>query len=79
MITRSDHTNDVPPESLAHRAGSVPSGEHVSPARAAAFWGVHVHTVYRDIRKGALRAFRMPGGQLRILVADMRRYGRPVD
>jgi hypothetical protein len=42
------------------------------------FWGVHENVIYRDIRKGALRAFRLPGGQLRVLRADALHYGRPV-
>ena len=58
-------------------AGEAMAGPHISPSRLAGFWGVHVDTIYRDIRKGALPAFRLPGGQLRIRVADARRYGRP--
>lgn len=58
------------------------SGEHdddgfVSPARLAQFWSVHVNTIYRDIDKGALPAFKLPGGRLRIRKSDARRYGRP--
>ena len=53
---------------------------HVSPRRLANYWGVHVNTVYRDIRKGALPAFRVgSGGQFRIRWIDARRYGRPVE
>jgi excisionase family DNA binding protein len=51
----------------------------ISPSRLARFWGVHVNTVYRDLRKGALRAYRLPGGQLRISIAEARRYGRPME
>jgi excisionase family DNA binding protein len=52
----------------------------VSPSYLARYWGVHVDTVYRDIRKGALPAYRVgSGGQLRISMADARRYGRPVE
>lgn len=51
----------------------------VSPSWLANFWSVHPNTVYRDIRKGALRAFRLPGGQLRVLMSDARRYGRPIE
>jgi predicted site-specific integrase-resolvase len=51
----------------------------VSPGRLAAFWSVHPNTVYRDIRKGALKAYRLPGGQLRVRMSDARRYGRPVE
>lgn len=53
---------------------------HVSPARLASYWGVNVDTVYRDIRKGALRAFRVGArGQFRIRMSDAKRYGRPVE
>lgn len=82
MITRSDRTNDITPGSLAGRL-DVPTSEeriegpHISPSRLADYWGVHVNTIYRDVRKGALRAFRLPGGQLRIRTSDARRYGRP--
>lgn len=51
----------------------------VSPSWLAAFWSVHQNTVYRDIRKGALKAYRLPGGQLRVLMSDARKYGRPVE
>lgn len=51
----------------------------VSPGKLAAFWGVHTNTVYRDIRKGALRAYRLPGGQLRVMISDARKYGRPIE
>ncbi len=51
----------------------------VSPSWLAAFWSVHPNTVYRDIRKGALKAYRLPGGQIRVLMSDARRYGRPVE
>lgn len=82
MMTRSDQTNDVPPDTVASRL-DVPlseeriEGPHCSPGRLAAYWGVHPNTIYRDIRKGALRAFRLPGGQLRIRTSDARKYGRP--
>ena len=75
MITRSDRTNDVTPASLDHRGED--EGPYVSPSRLARHWGVHINTVYRDIRKGALRAQRLPGGQWRISLAEARRYGRP--
>lgn len=52
---------------------------HVSPARLAAFWGVSIDTVYRDIRKGALRAFRLPSGKIRVKMSDAKRYGRPIE
>ncbi len=51
----------------------------ISPAALAAKWGVGVQTIYRDIRKGALRAYRLPGGDLRIRIRDARRYGKPVE
>jgi predicted site-specific integrase-resolvase len=65
-------------------AASTPPATHddqryVTPSYLARFWSVHVNTVYRDIRKGALRAFRMPGGQLRVRWIDARRYGRPCE
>lgn len=51
----------------------------ISPAKLAAYWSVHVHTIYRDIRKGALPAYRLPGGLIRIRLEDARRYGRPIE
>jgi len=80
MITRADRTNDVDPRSLTDRAPrSEIDGPHWSPSRLANYWGVHVDTIYRDIRKGALKAFRLPSGQLRINLGDARRYGRPLE
>lgn len=77
MITRADSNNQVEPPSLAHRG---PDDDlHITPSRLARYWGVHINTIYRDIRKGALRAYKMPGGQLRIRISDARRYGRPVE
>lgn len=67
-------TNNQEPSKTIHA-----EGEYTSPAKLARRWGVHVQTIYRDIRKGALRASRMPGGQLRISIADARRYGRPIE
>ena len=52
---------------------------YVSPSRLARHWGVHLNTVYRDIRKGALPASRLPGGQFRISLVDACRYGRPIE
>lgn len=65
----------------AHRRPEVERSEEgaVSPADLARQWGVHLHTIYRDINKGALPAFRLPGGRFRIRREDARRYGRPVD
>lgn len=51
----------------------------ISPAELASKWGVRVQTIYRDIRKGALPAYRLPGGDLRIRIRDARRYGKPVE
>ncbi len=51
----------------------------LSPSRLADEWGVHVQTVYRDIRKGALRAFRLPSGRFRIRRDDAQAYGRPIE
>ena len=47
--------------------------------QAARLWQVCEETVRRDIRKGALRAFRLPGGAIRILRSDILAYGRPED
>jgi hypothetical protein len=77
MITRSDRTTQVEPPEISQRARE--DEPHVSPSRLARFWGVHIDTVYRDIRKGALRASRTPSGRFRISMADARRYGRPFD
>lgn len=71
-------TNDFAPDDGGSRRASEQIGM-VSPSRLASFWGVHPNTIYRDIRKGALRAFRLPGGQLRISRSDARRYGRPTE
>lgn len=56
-----------------------PNESAISPSRLADYWGVHVNTVYRDIRKGALRAFRLPSGRVRIRRGDADRYGRPIE
>ena len=61
------------------RRGAPSLEAAVSPARLADVWGVSVQTIYRDIRKGALRAYRLPGGDLRIRIRDARRYGKPVE
>lgn len=76
MITHADQNNQVVPASLEQRHEESAA---LSPARLAARWGVHVQTIYRDIRKGALRAYRLPGGDLRIRLSDARRYGRPIE
>lgn len=49
----------------------------VSPADVADYWGVHVNTIYRDIKKGALPVVRLPSGRIRIRREEARRYGRP--
>lgn len=54
-------------------------GDHVSIGYLADMWDVHPNTIYRDIRKGALPARKMPGGQYRVLLADAQRYGRPIE
>jgi predicted site-specific integrase-resolvase len=54
-------------------------GAYISPSRLARHWDVHINTIYRDIRKGALKASRLPGGQFRILLSDARAYGRPIE
>lgn len=74
MITRADRTNEIPPETLEHRD----EDRYVSPSYLARMWGVHINTVYREIRKGALPHTRI-GGQLRVRWLDVRRYGRPAD
>lgn len=51
--------------------------DYVSPEHIASHWGVHVNTVYRDIRKGALPYFRLPSGRYRIHRRDADRYGKP--
>ncbi len=73
MISRSDLTN--------RDAGAAPAADRAftSPARLAAHWGVHVQTVYRDIHKGALPAFRLPSGRIRVRQVDAFRYGRPIE
>ena len=66
----------------AAREGASPLDDGratVSPQELATHWDVHVQTIYRDIRKGALVAFRLPGGDIRIRSTDARRYGRPIE
>ena len=43
----------------------------------ARYWGVDIATIYRDIKKGALRVYRLPSGALRIKLSDALAYGRP--
>ena len=49
--------------------------EHVKPLELADYWGVHEHTVYRWIDKGALPAKRI-GRSLRITRDDALRFER---
>lgn len=67
------------PETSQRQPTDLEGELHISPSRLANYWGVHINTIYRDISKGALRAFRLPGGQLRIRTSDARRYGRPIE
>lgn len=67
------------PETTKHEKGDTPEERHVTASWLARYWGVHIQTIYRDIRKGALKAYRVPGGQFRIKWRDAQRYGRPVD
>lgn len=71
----ADHTPQDTADALLPREDDAT----VSPSWLAAYWNVHPQTVYRDIRKGALLAFRLPGGQMRIRLSDARRYGTPIE
>lgn len=66
----------VPSSALTDREPVV-DATPLSPSRLASFWGVHVNTIYRDIKKGALRYYRTPSGRIRIRRDDAERYGRP--
>jgi len=84
MIIRPDRTQQVDPETLTYRAD--PRGEVgdempavMAPQELADFWRIHVQTIRRDIKKGALKAFRLPGGDIRIRRSDAIRYGRPIE
>ena len=51
---------------------------YVTPTELARYWRVSTDTIYRDIRKGALPAYRIgSSGTIRIRIEDARRYGRP--
>jgi excisionase family DNA binding protein len=51
---------------------------YVTPSELARYWRVSTDTIYRDIRKGALLAYRVGScGTIRIRIEDARRYGRP--
>jgi len=67
----------VPAPSSATQTGASRGG-FVTVAELADYWKVSVDTVYRDIKKGALRAYRVgSSGAIRVLVEDARRYGQP--
>jgi excisionase family DNA binding protein len=51
----------------------------VSVGELARYWHVSTRTIYRDIFKGALPAFRLPGGTMRVKTTDARTYGRPIE
>jgi excisionase family DNA binding protein len=54
------------------------SDYYVTVTELARYWKVSVDTVYRDIKKGALRAYRVgSSGKIRVRVEDARQYGRP--
>lgn len=80
-----DRRDEIAVERLSAMAWITKQGDdereerYVSPSFLARYWGVHLNTVYRDIRKGALPASRLPGGQFRIAIDDARRYGRPIE
>ena len=51
---------------------------YVKVMELARYWNVSADTVYRDIKKGALPAYRVgSSGAIRISIEDARRYGRP--
>ena len=54
------------------------SQQFITVAELAGYWNVSVDTVYRDITKGALRAYRVgSAGTIRVHTEDARRYGCP--
>ena len=56
------------------------SDHYVTVTELARYWKVSVDTVYRDIKKGALRAYRVgSSGKIRVRVEDALQYGHPVD
>ena len=77
MDERTLHNRAVSPDALRNREGQ--DEPRLRPSQLAREWGVHTHTVYRDIRKGALRAERTPSGRFRIRRSDADTYGRPVE
>lgn len=67
--TRATGPSDLDPDEI-----------HISPSRLADYWGVHINTIYRDIRKGALPAFQVGSARrFRIRMSDAKRYGKPVE
>ena len=51
---------------------------YVTPSELARYWRVSTDTIYRDIKKGALPAYRVgSSGTIRVRIEDARRYGRP--
>lgn len=73
MKTRSTSVRGMPIQDLAqHRA------PFVTVRALANYWGVDISTVYRDIRKGALPVFRLPGGAVRVRTEDALKYGEPI-
>ena len=76
---RTVHWPDDRDDEHRRRRGGPFLEAAISPAALAAKWGVGVQTIYRDIRKGALPAYRLPGGDLRIRIRDARRYGKPIE
>ena len=52
----------------------------VSVSQLADYWGVCEETIRRDIKKGALRVWRVGSSDaVRIPISEARRYGRPDD
>jgi excisionase family DNA binding protein len=73
--------NTLPRRAASHGAGLSADNDHyVTVTELARYWKVSVDTVYRDIKKGALQAYRVgSSGKIRVHVEDARRYGRPAD
>lgn len=69
-------SNDLQNRAVTEAEDDTP---RLTPRELAEQWGVHPQTVYRDLRKGALRGFLLPGGRIRIRPSDARRYGRPIE
>ena len=51
----------------------------VSLKTAATMLDVHPRTVARWISRGSLRAYRLPGNDLRVDLGDVERIARPVE